>query len=418
MKKRHIYIAVSVLLIALIAALVGWAIFVGRQQQELQRDTQDLGVFGSPTGGGGRVGGGGLFGGVFGDDKDTAADTAQSSQPTLRQLYNLPIAGYTKKRASAVRFVDRATGHVFEKELPDGSSTRINQTTVPRVQRAVFTEDGDGVVRQYIDEGGALVTVYSDVAQKRATSSAPFRFPVLDVVPSPNGDRLAVLERTAEGSSVVITEPNGVRVREVFRSALRGWTLDWRGDTILITQKASNALPGSAYLVRTTGGAPVLALQQRAGLSAKLSPDGASLLYHTVRTGERPVLFVYDIARNTSTPLNTFGFVDKCAWHPREPLVYCALPGEFPDAVYPDDWYQGGVHFSDSLWQIDTKTGQGVRLLSPTASSGVSLDMVNITTDAAGDTIFFKNKTDQTLWSITLPPRGAEEDNVPDDEAI
>ena len=63
----------------------------------------------------------------------------------------------------------------------------------------------------------------------------------------------------------------------------------------------------------------------------------------------------------------------------------------------------GGVNFSDSLWKIDTKTALVENIIFPKKSNGVFLDMVNLATNENGYSIFFKNKTDQTLWSVTIP---------------
>ena len=173
MKRRRLYIGISIVLIVLIVGLLGWSIFIGRQQQELQKGTEDLGYLGGSSSGG-SSGGGGLFGGSFGDSRETTSGgTRESPQPILRQLYNLPIAGYVKKRANSIRFVDRATGHIFEKDLPDGTTTRIDQTTVPQVYQSLFLDDGDGVIRRYIDEKHSVVSVYSDIAGENKTN-VPF----------------------------------------------------------------------------------------------------------------------------------------------------------------------------------------------------------------------------------------------------
>ena len=102
------------------------------------------------------------------------------------------------------------------------------------------------------------------------------------------------------------------------------------------------------------------------------------------------------------------GFTEKCVWNPNGISIFCALPNEFPEGEYPDEWYQGRVHFSDSLFEIRTDTKQIIHIISPQAEYGVSLDIINLSVSTNGKTLFFINKTDQTLWSIILPEEVGE----------
>lgn len=423
MQRKRLYIGISFLLIILIVGLIGWAIFIGRQQQELQKGTQDLGFLGSPGTRGSSSGG--LFGGAFGDSisntsTNDAGEQELVTEPVLRQLYNLPISGYIKKRADAVRFVDRATGHVFEKDLPDGTTTRVDQTTVPHVYDAVFTDDGDGVIRRYIDVEDNTVSVYSIVGNTSA-SSVPLPTGVLDVVANPLSEQFAILQETSTGSSIYITDGREATEEPLFVSTLSDWDILWREKSLLLTQKPSNAVPGSSYSVDVTSGIRELALQQYPGLIANLSPTGDKILYSTARRNSRPELFVRTIATQEDTPLNVASFADKCAWDPTGALVYCGLPDTFPSAQYPDAWYRGEVRFSDSLWEIDVVSTTVRNILSPATQSGISLDIENITIDAQGEVLFFKNAADQTLWSVTLPqeikPEEKEEDTEESNES-
>jgi hypothetical protein len=404
-RRRLLYIAISILIIGLIIGLLGWAIFIGRQQQELQQGAKDLGYFGGTPG---RETGGGLFGGVSGGDGEGERAETTKLEPGLRQLYNLPIAGYVETGANAVRFVDRATGHIFEKNLADGTTTRIDQTTVPQVYRAVFNNNGDGVVRQYIDESMNVVSVYNNIAKKGQGVSLPTNTP--EIVANPGSELLTVLQDTPEGSLLSLIGPDGNVEKNLFSSGIRGWNIDQKGDYILMTQKPSGTLPGSSYLINASSGEQSLALKQIPGLVANVRPDGRAVVYSETNREGLPVLYVRYLENNEVVPLNVATFADKCAWHPTEPTVYCALPNGFPDAMYPDAWYQGAIRFVDSVWKIDTQTALATLIVSPTTNYGLSLDIIEMRISVDEAEIFFKNKTDQTLWSISFPDTPDEED--------
>lgn len=400
MKRRRLYIGISVVIVLLIIGLIGWAIFVGRQQQELRQGTTDLGVL-SGGSGGGSSSGGGLFGGVFGNNDGSTGEPAEDTpQPVLRQLYNLPTAGYAKLRSNAVRFVDRSTGHVFEKALPDGSTNRVDQTTVPQVYKAHLLNDGRSVIRQYLDEERRVITVHSGI-ELDEVSSLPTN-EILDIATHPQEEVIGYIERIGTESNVTILNIDSGESTLVFSTVLRGLSVDKQNNVVVVTQKTSKNLPTSALIFDETG-SKIGILQQEPGLITKLSPDGSKILYSSIQESGRPLLSVFDIETNQKKLLNVVGLANKCTWLPNSTDVYCALPNELPDAVYPDAWYQGDVSFSDVIWKIDTESNIADFILSPLESNGVSLDMINLTTNASGDSLFFINKIDQTLWSVTIP---------------
>jgi len=400
MKRKKLYIGISILIFILIVGLIGWALFIGKQHQDLQQGTQDLGYLDGSTNQPSR---GGLFGRVFDDVTDTTTidEEEKGPKPTLRQLYNLPTAGFIKKRSSAIRFVDRATGHVFEKELPNGTATRVDQTTVPKVSSATFLEDGDVVIRQYTSDDDSLISVLSDLKSEEV-QSIQLPTELLSLVASPSGKEFARIENTFNGSRVVVSNVEDEVEREVLNSSLRGWNLQWENDLLLLTQKASHNLPGSSYIIDVDSSIKKLAIQQLSGLITNLSPDGSQILYTNTSNEGLPLLAVQNLDTGISTDLNISGLADKCVWHPYKPSVYCALPNEFAKGVYPDDWYQSKVIFADSVWEINTKTAVVRHIISPENSEGISLDIIKLVMDKNGSIIFFVNKTDQTLWSLQL----------------
>ncbi len=403
MRKKPIYIAVIIFIVIILVGLLSWSFFVGKQQQDLARGAKDLGYAGDITGG--SSGGGGILKGAFGDllnNESAPKDFSNTPKATLQQLYNLPIAGFIKKRANAIRFVDRATGHVFEKELPNRTTSRIDQTTIPKVYESFFLNNGESVVRRYVNESEEVVTILTDLGNEDIENTF-LSSEILELVVSPSGEEFVFVEKTGSGSSIIISDSKGENQREVFTSGIRNWNIDWEGDSIFLTQKASGSLPGSAYIIDAISGSVTLALQQFLGLSANLSPDGNTILYSTIEGSGLPVLAVKNLETNTILELNVTGFAEKCVWHPTDTKVYCALPTVFPEGEYPDIWYRGEVQFTDSLWEIDTETGLVANILPPSQNTGVALDMRNLRMDTKGSILFFINNIDQTLWSVTFP---------------
>jgi hypothetical protein len=82
--------------------------------------------------------------------------------------------------------------------------------------------------------------------------------------------------------------------------------------------------------------------------------------------------------------------------------LYCATPAVAPEGVYPDDWYQGLVSFSDNISQIDTVTGLQTDIYQ-TSPKYPPLDIYTPALSPDSRYFVFINKTDLTLWAYKLP---------------
>jgi len=93
---------------------------------------------------------------------------------------------------------------------------------------------------------------------------------------------------------------------------------------------------------------------------------------------------------------------EKCVWSVRvKNDLICGSPKSI-DSTEPDNWYQGITHFSDRVWRFNTDTGFTDVLADPKNDFNIILDVENPELAPDEDYIFFRNKTDQTLWALKL----------------
>src|SRR5262249_7678642 len=94
---------------------------------------------------------------------------------------------------------------------------------------------------------------------------------------------------------------------------------------------------------------------------------------------------------------------DKCVWgNFYKEIVYCAVPSEQIQAVYPDDWYTGDLSTVDKIWQVSAATGE-VKLLSAIVDTADRvIDAFNLGLDDNDNFLLFMNKNDLSLWSLDL----------------
>jgi hypothetical protein len=73
-----------------------------------------------------------------------------------------------------------------------------------------------------------------------------------------------------------------------------------------------------------------------------------------------------------------------------------------PTYNYPDDWYQGAMHFSDRIWKIDTAGRYAQLVLDFSKETNVALDAEALAIDPLSTTLVFVNKNDGSLWSYSF----------------
>ena len=61
----------------------------------------------------------------------------------------------------------------------------------------------------------------------------------------------------------------------------------------------------------------------------------------------------------------------------------------------------GALHTQDAWWKINLSTGENTQILAKNESSA-NFDVVDPAIDPSGNTLAFKNGTDQTLWVLRI----------------
>src|SRR3989339_480512 len=68
---------------------------------------------------------------------EVPSDTATSTLPRLRKIATGPVAGYvatTTKNGPSFRYIEKKTGHIYDGGLTEQKTTRVTNSTIPRVQ--------------------------------------------------------------------------------------------------------------------------------------------------------------------------------------------------------------------------------------------------------------------------------------------
>jgi len=301
-----------------------------------------------------------------------------------------------------VNYIDRQSGNVFSYAVTAKTVTRTSNKTIPGIQSASWLPTGSMAYVQYLS-GADSATINSYGLS--ATSSDGFFLlqNLASVTASPIGVSPSILSLAsgANGSAASLLNTNGTHGVIIFSSPLSALRVSYAGKQFLAYTKPAGGLAGDAYIVDTDGNFSRIAGPKN-GLVALASPSGKWVLVSfTQNNVMRMGLVNTTTNEELSLPVSTIA--DKCVWAADDSAIYCGVPvSPRAGAIYPDDWYQGAVQFSDRLWKIQVAGRYAQLVLDFSKETQTALDAEALAVDSANSNLVFVNKNDNSLWSYSL----------------
>lgn len=319
----------------------------------------------------------------------------------LSRLLDFPIAGFQFTQGSSTAslfYLEKSTGHLYERNLLTGESTRLANYTAPGLAKVAFLTSATSTEAVAVQTEAGRQSLIKTATGEVVTSN------LIGFAVAPNKDRLFVLERVGAGvlgSIFAWSKPQEKKV--VFRSPLAEWQVTWPAESkILISTKPANGYAGFVYAVDPETGNLSRLIGNLPGLNVLLSPNGEKLLYTTFASN-RSYSNLLDLASGETRVLSTVFLPEKCVWAANSLLLYCATPAQLPNQVLPDSYYRGEVAWNDNFWQINATSGEGYLIFQATSTfeEQPGLDVANLTLSQGGNRLLFENRLDSTLWSLS-----------------
>lgn len=369
----------------------------------------------------------------------TPGGTASTIIPRVRQLSQVPTAGAiaferptgssetyisdtgVEERRSftltTFRYIERATGHLYEARENSLTQTRLSNTTLPKINNAVFTPDGEYALLQYVGNDNETVeSLVAKVTPKSTTSPETFQIVAdgyaLEGVYLPQNVVSAditqrgvsyILKNTNGGSSVILADLRDQTKRIVHQSPFTEWIIQRVNDGIAtLTTKADSRVGGYMYELNTSGGTPTKILENISGLTTLTNAKKSWIIYATGRESELET-YAYNTATKESKRLGVKTLPEKCVFsQQKEDIVFCGATDQPERVSYPESWYQGVTSFNDNLWKINLTEETYDPLLINKEEVAESFDMTKLQVSPRDEFILFINKKDLTLWSVDI----------------
>jgi hypothetical protein len=386
------------------------------------------------------------------DPNDRDADNIDDSIdkiieiPALRQISREPVAGYTfftkdkevevpnvgtstPNQASdedgtgqteiiaeyVFRFIERATGHIFETTESNLTTQKISNTTIQKINNAYFLSnpnkflyDSLSVNREGLDTFFNELIISATSTEENTLKTDSYSILASNLQVSDDLEEFAYLNTGFDLTSIFVNSQNLVGEKEILETPLREIILDWPNqNTFTLLTKPSNGEGGYLYRLTRSGNLQKL-IGVSPGLTAKLSPDEKYLIFSET-SGNNLVTRIQNTEDGEIRRLPTFILPEKCVYTNKDGLI-CAMSERLQIASYPDDWYKGLVSFDDILVKIDLETGKQTTLYIFNKEVEGIFDIVDPRTTKNDEFLLFKNKNDLTLWALDLDKIDNSED--------
>jgi hypothetical protein len=346
------------------------------------------------------------------EQNETFVVTSGETYASLRKISDAPVSGakiFVTGSTTVIRFLEKATGHVYETEIDTNLIRRITNTTIPKIEEAVWTRDPDTLILRY-EKDGLIESFYANISKGSSTSTTSelstlegvfLPQNILELSMSEGGDRIAYLV-SGNPSRILISRPDGGNPSLVWTTPIQGWRISWASEsTLSVATKASNTSSGFLYLLGMNGDLEKV-LGNFNGLTGLVNPTHTRVVYSEFLSGG---LNFFNLNRESGLR-NEMPFQilpEKCVWsRNNSEVLFCSVPSNPLVGDYPDIWYKGLTSFSDKIWSYSFETGETKLLADLETLSGEKIDAIDLELSSDESLLLFRNKKDFTLWTLEL----------------
>lgn len=323
--------------------------------------------------------------------------------PQLRQLTTRQVAGFKEVQTSTTSphylyYGEAGTGHIYRIDLVTGAEERVSNTTIPSAHHMSFSDDGSIIAARsgYTGTNDVIVGVMSASSSLETTI---LNETILDFTLRDN--TLMYLVPTPGGATARTRNIETFATRDLFTIPFSQATMVWGASadsTHYVYPRASFAAEGYLYEIngRTMTRLPI----SGNGLVADARDND---IIFALRNDQKN-LVGFSFTASGTIGISPTPLPEKCSFSVTDTTtVWCAQTYDIPlPNQYPDSWYQGLATYNDYIWEIDYTAGYATLLAKPEDRVGQMLDIIDMTTAASDEALFFINRVDNTLWMYDL----------------
>ncbi len=332
--------------------------------------------------------------------------TSTSTITTIAQDGTVEVQSFTST-TTAIRFQERVTGHLYDvfEFLP--APQKVSNTTIQKVYSTIFSNNADQFLHQTLTNNNEMIRTIFNILAKKDTGETilaqiDLSSVITDFTYNKFSNKLIYSVKQNGVSNIYSANFDKTAEKAITALSFNEFLIDPINSTeVLITTKASQAIPGYAYTLNTATGALTKIVGNIPGLLAKVSTDKKWYVYSESEQA-RPVVRTYNSITGATNVLGINTLPEKCVFaQTNVDELYCFGALVYVPAQYPDDWYKGKVLNSEALYKIDLANNYVQQIYNFEANE-LTFDAINPQLTSGDGFIIFGNKYNLTLWSLDL----------------
>ncbi|MBU0999396.1 hypothetical protein KKG24_03820, partial [Patescibacteria group bacterium] len=223
----------------------------------------------------------------------------------------------------ALRYVERATGNIYETFADKIEEKKFSITIIPMVYEALFGNKGNSVVMRYLKSDKKTIITFvgtlpkellgADIADGNEIKGVFLPEDIKDI--SLSGDTLSLFYLFNSGNNMIGTTLNLINNKktQVFDSPFTEWLSSFPNNKMItFTTKPASDIPGYLYAIDPSNKNYNFhkIFGNINGLTTTTSPDGKLILY----SNDKLSLSIYNLDTKVSILLGIKTLPEKCVW--------------------------------------------------------------------------------------------------------
>ena len=327
------------------------------------------------------------------DPVDGGVIDVVSNQPNkLVQISDEPVSGGTFSSTSTVRYIEKATGNVYEYSYFTKTSQKITNTTIPKIYDSYWVNKDTFIARYLSSDNTTIKSFIGSIVNPGEAGTVSTTFLANNITSiTIAGGEIYFIAKSFPGESGFIYNTRNNKTTQIFTTDISELTALWHDNKPFVYTNPSNNVSGTLFKV--TNGNLIEVLSNVVGLSA--SSIGDELLISSFSS--RNSTFGYNLSTNELEGYKSILVPEKCTYINND--LYCAVASV--QGNFPDNWYIGKSTFNDNFYRIVQDQGR-LQIYDFSKDIPNGIDVINISNSPDGEQVLFTNKKDDTLWSLNI----------------
>lgn len=319
----------------------------------------------------------------------------------LQRLSDAPVVSPSiNEEKNTIKYLTKDSGKLFQSSLDGSDKKEIPFVSLKGLIKTYWSENQESFINIYTGIIGTQ-RFYYELPRKTEPLNAGIKW--LDYSKSENKIAYHYEDPTQGLNVIAIANPDGSSSQSVISTRLKDAQLKWiTKDNIAVSTAPSGLAQNILYNLNIPNRQLTRVLSGLNGLTSLWSPDGSNFIFS--QTNEKGHNITLSTAKANgseikSTDLKTFS--EKCVYTQDNETVYCAEPKSIPeDAILPDDYYKKTFSINDALWKINTKNSRKDFLYE--FNEDRDFDLSNLFISKDEKYLYFTNRNDGLLYRLEL----------------